>query len=1412
MKKVALLLLAIVFAFMLFSCAAPGAGESGVTIAPGHEHVYDGELQHNATSHFRRCSCGKAGIPEAHVDENKDGFCDVCVFGLEVITCEHQWVEYCDQNKTCAICGGWQWDSIRGHLYEAVVTAPTCKDEGFTTHTCSYCGDVYTDTPVPALGHTPVADSAVAPDCVNTGLTEGSHCSVCEEVIVAQEVVPALGHTWVEATCNDPATCGVCGETTGEAIGHDEVVHEAKAATCTAIGWEAYVTCSRCDYTTYEEIPALGHTEGTVVVENSVAPDCVNDGSYDNVVYCTVCNEELSRETVTVNALGHTEGTVVVENNVAPDCVNDGSYDNVVYCTVCKAELSRETVTVDALGHTEGTVVVENNVAPDCVNEGSYDNVVYCTVCGEELSRKTVTVDALGHTEGTVVVENNVDPDCVSDGSYDNVVYCTVCNEELSRETVTVDALGHTEGTVVVENNVDPDCVNDGSYDNVIYCTVCNEELSREIVTVDALGHKPGAEATCTTAQTCTVCGTELVPKKGHSYNEGEITTQPTCAVLGIKTFTCNDCGETKTEELALLEHIWSNCHCIECGKGQTITASKSIASLITEYGWTGSTTKQTFKLDDNVTVKINGGSNTGKAYNGDHIRIYATDNPAGTITISVPEGFELVSVKVSAQTGTYAFLYVDGKSTDISNVNTPVSGSSVLLNSVRNGEDGKQVRVTALEVVYKVPACDHEWQDATCIEPITCAKCSCVKGNALGHSYSAVVTAPTCTEDGYTTYTCTCGDSYVDDIVTATDHSFGEWVQTIAPKCEVEGEERRDCKNCDHYETQEIAALEHIDVSPEDYVCDRCKTKLCTNHVVVIDKAVAPTCVKTGLTEGSHCEVCGEVLVEQEVVDALGHSYNAVVTAPTCTDGGFTTYTCTVCGDNYTDSETDALGHDFTVAVEGYNAFACGRDGCEVRTIIENKEEIATLNVNNAENRTSFSTSQQVWEQNGIKLINNKSSSTSNVADYTPPRFYASSAITIQAPGNITKIVFVCNSNSYATALKNSIGNNAVVSNTNVTVTLGGDSAEFNVAKLTAQVRMGASITVTYLKESRSICEHTGNEVVDTAKDATCTESGLTEGSHCGVCGKILIEQSEIAALGHTEVIDSAVEPTCVATGLTEGKHCSVCSKIIVAQEEIPATGEHVFENGECIYCKVSEAHTHDYEEVVTDPTCTVNGYTTYTCACGDSYTDDEVVAPGHTEVVDEAVSATCVATGLTEGKHCSVCNTVIVAQEEVPATGEHTYVNGSCSVCGEEEPSSELVAKEYSYTVTAKQFAANETKALSGVEWTLAGDGGYWGYDGTKGQQFGSGSKPYKSMTLTSDSFSNVSKIVINASGASSSKITMTIKVGGVTVATQALTTSATTYTFDVEGLTGPIEISFTQTTSKAIYIKSIAVSYAE
>lgn len=203
-----------------------------------------------------------------------------------------------------------------------------------------------------------------------------------------------------------------------------------------------------------------------------------------------------------------------------------------------------------------------------------------------------------------------------------------------------------------------------GAYNSV------NQIAQGSTVTID-VAHvcSEFTNATCIAKATCVVCGVENGDFGSHSYDNG------VCSVCGHKE------GQAEVE---------------------TITASKTMAELITSEGWTSSTTKQEFALDDVVSVKVNGGSNTGKAYNGDHIRIYATDTPAGTLTITLAEGYELVSVKVSTVTGTYAFLCVDGTSTDICNTVTAVSGSSVVLNSVKNGSDGKQVRVTAIEVVYK--------------------------------------------------------------------------------------------------------------------------------------------------------------------------------------------------------------------------------------------------------------------------------------------------------------------------------------------------------------------------------------------------------------------------------------------------------------------------------------------------------------------------------------------------------------------------------------------------------------------------------------------------------------------------------------------------------------------------------------
>ena len=125
-----------------------------------------------------------------------------------------------------------------------------------------------------------------------------------------------------------------------------------------------------------------------------------------------------------------------------------------------------------------------------------------------------------------------------------------------------------------------------------------------------------------------------------------------------------------------------------------------------------------------------------------------------------------------------------------------------------------------------------------------------------------------------------------------------------------------------------------------------------------------------------------------------------------------------------------------------------------------------ATLSFADKAQRTEFTTSKQVWEQNGIVLTNDKAASTSNVADYAnPARFYKSSKITVEAPGNITKIVFDCNSSSYASALKSSItsGGTVSVNSDKVTIVLAQPATAFVIASLSGgQVRMD-SLTVTY-------------------------------------------------------------------------------------------------------------------------------------------------------------------------------------------------------------------------------------------------------------------------------------------------------------------------------------------------------------
>ena len=284
-----------------------------------------------------------------HIDSDKDEACDNCGQHVEYI-CSHEWIEAtCTDAKICKNC-----EQIAGN----------------------------------ANGHKIVIDNGYEATCEKEGLTDGAHCETCNEVLVEQVKISLKEHVWLDATCENPKTCKICGKIEGEVLRHKWV-----EATCT----DAKI-CKICGKIEGEP---LGHK---IRIVKGFKATCEKEGLTDGVI-CGTCNKILlPQESIpalnidrkhewteatcehpkTCYICGQTEGYPLGHNVLDKDC----SIEKI--CSVCNKFLKEPTEhiwenatylkpkTCIVCGKTEGSKLI-------CPNHKDNDGDKICEFCGTEV-------------------------------------------------------------------------------------------------------------------------------------------------------------------------------------------------------------------------------------------------------------------------------------------------------------------------------------------------------------------------------------------------------------------------------------------------------------------------------------------------------------------------------------------------------------------------------------------------------------------------------------------------------------------------------------------------------------------------------------------------------------------------------------------------------------------------------------------------------------------------------------------------------------------------------------------------------------------------------------------------------------------------------------------------------------------
>ena len=487
---------------------------------------------------------------------------------------------------------------------------------------------------------------------------------------------------------------------------------------------------------------------------------------------------------------------------------------------------------------------------------------------------------------------------------------------------------------------------------------------------------------------------------------------------------------------------------------------------------------------------------------------------------------------------------------------------------------------------------------------------------------------------------------TFSDDQIEIPPHDHDYVAETVDPTCTEQGYIKYVCSICgDSY----IDENSYVDALGHDWS--------------EWNQTVNPTCTEPG-EEARTCPRCS--LVETQSVDALGHDYVDVVTDPTCTEQGYTTHTCSRGDDEYVDTYVDALGHDWdegTVILEptdtepGTRLFKCNR--CDA----EREEEIAPLGIN------------QVQFDVENKLADLLCSSHEDVNF----QFGTGGTFTEENINALLTEVFGYKAeigSGYQT-IKDSMGGagngDHCWAECEVTFTDEANdesyTATFDIvvrkdlyAKYSGAVETGA---LTWCPDDRP-------DAVTAALDAIAPYDGTALSVKPSEANADYVDAyfREIVGLGDANECPFFCSEINVDDVLTEDG-----AEVYFAYKYVDPDEGRTYTVGANVFLK----HEHEYTAVVTDPTCTAGGYTTYTCVCGDTYTADETAALGH-DYQAVVTDPTCTEQGYTTHT-CTRCNDsytdsetaalghdwddgVVTVQPTIDKEGVRTF---TCTRCGE-------------------------------------------------------------------------------------------------------------------------------------------------